>query len=164
MDANILDIIKDEINPQTNNKINHFYALIYQNEITMDEWNSIKNSMHNYLLIYNYKNHSPEIVPSLNNQIEWYLNLISLFINECQNEPITPIKRAILSLLEDPSLKDDNSESKSIARTRLKNGIAYYEPAMENNEDLYRGNGFVSTVLITASVIILGITLAILIH
>ena len=90
--------------------------------------------------------------------IDWYLSQVEIVISLCYEEPLTQAKSICLNTFnqENSFDLDGNGKSNSYTRTKLKNGIKYYE----DQNEVYKINGFAKPIFIIIGVILLGIILA----
>ena len=158
--SELLDKILDDDFP---NKTSELQALLNKNNLTSEETNMLMNFLANYVTINNAKlNYDSSLSEELAIKMNYFLSISTNLINACYTEPVTQAKMLMLNAIEKFAKDNDSSKEKSNTRTRMKNGINYYDYPKDISNDYNRIGGFANTVLVIASVIALGVILAII--
>ena len=160
----IRQLLTNEIGPEFIENLNNIQSILEKNELTSEDI-SLLNKWHTYYTkIITFKSQNQGTLPEdLAIQINYFISIWENIINYCYLDPQTKGKEELKKLMEE-KLNDENlnsnNKNKAKSLTRMKDGINYYKEPDSNPIDYTRYGGFVSTILIVISIVILGIILA----
>lgn len=161
-EKDIKEILNSEINENLNNKIMTIQQILLKKQINDEEIKKLNTFFTNYIKINNYRLNAIDLSEEEKIFIDWYLSQVEIVINPCYEEPLTQAKSICLNIFNQKNSFDIPGDNKAnnYTRTKLKNGIRYYE----DQDEIYKINGFIKPIFIIIGVILLGIILALVMH
>jgi hypothetical protein len=168
----IRNLLTNEIGPVFIDRINAIQSILEKNDVSLEDMALLQKWQNYYLRIKVFKSQNENALPEdLTIQINYFMSVWENVINYCYLDPKTMGKESLRELSEikqDDSNLNANSQANANAKSKgkslslLKDGISYYEEPQYNPEDFSKYAGYVSTALIVAGTVILGIILAII--
>lgn len=157
-EKDIKEILNREINENLSNKILTIQQTLSKEQPTDEERNTLNTFFSDYIKINNYRLNTAGLKEEEKRFIDWYLSQVEIVISLCYEEPLTQAKSICLNTFnqENSFDLDGHGKSNGYTRTKLKNGIRYYE----DQNEVYKINGFAKPIFIIIGVILLGIILA----